>query len=716
MRQSSLLGWLLVAATALNACSSDKAALEGGTTATPVRPAKPAASRPTDRSSADRVSPPVSAYASVPVEAPAVRPVEPKVPKEPKTVKVPNLAYRKKAKVVVTPVPAPRVADKVAVKAPVRAPVVAKGAVAPVAPVSAVKKTAPAAVAARPARPVYKAPTAPVAKVATPVAPRPRALTASATRPAPLPASTAAKPLVTRAAPTPKVWVSPKPRAVVFSKPKPKPTVKAHSRKVVAVVPRPDTAVAPLRPLARLWRETAVPAQTFTVNPLRDTVLRGTGGTLLRLAAGALARASDTVSTLREPVVIHLREFASAADLVLGNISTRMADGQVMETGGTVWVEAATMTGHPCILRSGRDLHLALPVVGARRPAMRTFAADSLGPLPDGLRWRPATADPTDVVRARPPAYGPGMARLESTLRAQIGFSPALANQLLERMPLPDRRRLRKEWSESGKVLRYTKTLKQGLDVLSIPFEVTENGTAFNWGTATGYHSILVNALQLVAPALPGPWRAGSCAGRAAAMRARIMVLCYEDGVMDIEVRTDPDDWTPCESPARAQFVTDFERRPSNGPAPSDAQAAATAPAAPVATLPTPAEADALGARYLLDTNRFGWISCYRFAESTGAKVNYTLPTGAPDADVRLVFRRMRVVLAGTPKGEEAHFPAVPVREPVTVVAVRTDAKGQHWLALQPAVTGEPLSNPLTYKAVSVEELRSALAGLDGEK
>jgi hypothetical protein len=678
MKQLPLGRWLLVAAAVISACSSDKAALEGGTTATP---AKPTENRPAR--TPDRVSPPVSAYASVPVEPAAVRPAGPKVSRAAAAKAAPKVAAKPKARAVATVRPAARPAVK---------PLNARPAVARPTPV---------------ARPLVKA--APVA--------RPRTLTASATRPTPLPPRRTATPLVARAAPKPKVWAQPKPK--VWAKPQSKPqsalavrsSRPSHpSARRPAVVLQPDTTAPKLRPIARLGRELAIPTQVFTVNPMRDTVLRGSGGTLLRIAAGALTRATDTVATLREPVTLRLRELSTAADLVLSNLSTRAADGQVVETGGAVWVDASTVTGHPCVLRAGRDLHLALPVVGQRRPAMRTFAADSTNLTPEGLRWRPATADPTDVVRARPPAYGPGMARLEATLRAQIGFSPALANQLLERMPLPDRRRLRKEWSESGKVLRYTKTLKQGLDVLSIPFEVTENGTAFNWGTATGYHSILVNALQLVAPALPGPWHAGSCAGRAAAMRARIMVLCYEDGVMDIEVRTDPDDWTPCESPARAQFVTEYERRADDqGPAPANAQAAAMV-AARVALAPA---ADVLGSRYLLDTNRFGWITCYRYAESNGAKVNYSLPVGANDADVRLVFRRMRVVLAGTSRGEEAHFAAVPVREPVTVVAVRTDAQGQHWLALQPAITGEPLATPLAYKPVTADELRTALAALD---
>ena len=491
------------------------------------------------------------------------------------------------------------------------------------------------------------------------------------------------------------------------------PVVAAPVVAVVAVAPIPVVAAQPLRPLAQLARTSTPAPQTFTLNPARDTVLRSAGGTLVQVAAGAFALAADTTAPFVGTVVLQLREFATMPDIVLANLTTRAADGKLLESGGALWLGAVTPDGRACALRTGRDLHIAVPVRGARRTAMRAFTADSaagrttnLVTGAEELRWHPTTSNSTDVVRALPPQYAPGHARLEAVLRGQMGFSSALARQLLGQMPSSDRRSLRKQWSETGKVLRYTKTLKQGLDVLSIPFDVAENGTTTHWGTATGYHAILVNALQVVAPSLPGQWRAGSCSGRAAAMHARLLLLCYDDGVMDVEVRCDPDDWAPCEGPARAQFVSDFER--GFGPDPADAEASA------VAARNRSPLADLIGGRYLLDASRLGWVNCYRVADAASApKITYALPTGAPDADVRLVFRRARVVLAGVLHGSDAHFPGVPAREPVTVVALRTDPQGQTWLALQPAITGEPLPAALTYRPVSPAELRTALAELE---
>jgi hypothetical protein len=363
------------------------------------------------------------------------------------------------------------------------------------------------------------------------------------------------------------------------------------------------------------------------------------------------------------------------------------------------------------VLRSGRDLHLALPVRGQRRTQMRAFTPDTTKLAADGIRWRPAPGpDPLEVVRARPPQYAPGLALLENTIRARMGFSPDLARQLLERMPLADRRAQRKEWSESGRVLRYTKTLKHGLDVVTIPFDVAENGTVSNWGESSGYHSILYNALQEVAPALPGPWRAGTCAGRTTAMRARLQVLCFDDGTVDIEIRADPDDWSPCEAPARAQFVMSSEAAVT---APPVKTAVADTEKNAVATAANTASPEVLGSRYLLDAASLGWISCLRPAETRGGRVTYTFAAGAADAEVRLVFRKTRAIVAGTMRGADVQFQNVPSREQVTIVALRYDEKGKPALAIQAAVIGEPLAAPLVYKTLTIAELRAALAQLD---
>lgn len=640
--------WLFFAGALVAACSSDRAALES-------RSAAP-------RDAAGRIGlPGVSAYASAPAP---VRPV------------APAAAPAADMPLVVPPVPAtsPMTQAPAAPGKPKWHP----AALTLPHSLRAVVAVTP------PANTLLSVP--PVAAPARPAGAPPAAAAVAIRTPAPIwPAGSA------------------DPRAALVGR--------AYRRAKPATLPgeRPDSVRPPtVRPLVGLAKTAAVPTQKFTLDPARDTVVRSAGGTLVRVAAGAFVAADDSTRAAVGPLTLRLREFSSLPDVLLANLTTRAADGQLLETGGATWVEAIGADGNRCALRPGRDLHLAVPVRGARRPAMRAFTADSTAAAAEGLRWRPAAAaNPADVVRARPTAYGPGLSALENTLRGRLRFTPVRAADLLEEMPLTDRRRYRKEWSESGRVLRYTKTLKEGLDALSIAFDVSENGAVSNWGTVTGYHETLRTALQEAVPVLTGPWRPGTCAGRAVAMRARLLVLCYADGTMDVEIRADPDDWTPCEGPARAQFVVDYEQRPPLA-ATADAEgAAATARHRP------PAPVDVVGQRYVLDVGRPGWISCYRVADLPAPKITYSLASGAADADVRLVFRRARVVVAGLARGADTEFSNVPAREPVTVVAIRTDGQSQTWLATQPAVIGEPLAEPLVYRAVSLAELRSALALLD---
>ena len=727
MKKRVAASWALLAGLVAGACSSDKAARETSAADTRSAPAvvRPAAPRPG-----------VSAYASAPVTPPAVRPAAPVGPTTTAATTMPpaKLPPVPKRPTVAKPKPVARPAVARAPKTPLR-----RASARPVARVAPVRRAAPvvarAVAAPKPApQPVVAAPkralkpsVATTGKAPRPAIVAPAPKPAYASRPKPVVAATPRPVVAARPAARPAATPARKPRAVVAAVPAapaaPAPTVAAPPQAVAAApttraarrptskaAARPDSvavmAAPVVRPLTQLASAVSIPTQTFAFDATRDTVLRTTEGTLVRVAAGAFVFASDTLTAATGPLTLRLREYATLPDLLLGNLTTRAANGHLLETAGAVWLDVTTEEGRPCRLRYGRDVHVALPVRGGRRPAMRSYSADSVGVTAEGLKWAPSgLADPTEVVRAMPPVYSLGVAQLENSIRAKLGFTPTLAENLLAEMPTTDRRRLRKEWSESGRVLRYTKTLKEGLDVLTLSFDVSENGVVGNWGEATGYHQSLRTALQQAGPALPGQWRPGTCAGRAVPMRARLLVLCYEDGMMDIEVRSDPDDWAPCEGPARAQYVLDYERRTS-AKAPYGAEAAAMA-------LRLRPSADLLGSRYLLDAGRLGWLMGHRVADIPGGRAAYVVPAGAADADVRLVFRRARTILAGTVRGTDAHFAGVPQREPVTVVAIRTDPHGQAWLAVQPAVTGEALAAPLTYRPVSVAELRLALAELE---
>ncbi len=709
--------WLLVVGALLAACSSDRAAVEVRSKSEVLSAeARAAGAAPAGKA-------PVSAYASTPVTPPVVEPVVSAKPSKPLAGKVVKRPVARKpvskpasrSVVAARPVPRPAVRPvaRPAIR-PVLKPVARPAATYAKAATSLPKPTItrPAAPRARQsARPkakppvivVRSVPQAPIAQVVRPVGVA-TAIVPASPLPAPAPVATSVPPAVAVA---PGVTSSPAVAAavsapqVVAASPA-RATRSGRAARVAAPTMLVPDSTAPVlvRPLARLSQVAAPPVQTFRLNARRDTVLRTVGGTLVYYTAGSLVLAGDTAREFSGPVTLRLRELAGVPDVLLANLNTRAADGQLLETGGGVWLEA-TASGRPCALRAGRDLHLALPIRGTRRPAMRAYTADSAA---DGPRWYPTTTDPAEVVRARAPMYLPGLASIENALRARLHFTPTRAEELLAEMPTSDRRRMRKEWSESGRVLRYTKTLEEGLDVLTICFTVSENGVAGNWEPATGYHDELRIALQNAVPLLKGSWRAGTCSGRATTMRARLYVLCYEDATMDVEIRP-ADDWAPCENSARAQFVIDADHPVRGAPADAEAAAASARTGRP--------PVDLLGSRYLLDAPQLGWVNAQRVVETSAPKVAYTVPTGAPDADVRLVFRRARVVIAGTPRGTEAHFANLPSREPVTVVAIRTDAQGQTWLALQPATVGEPLPNALAYRPVTLAELRTALATLD---
>lgn len=153
----------------------------------------------------------------------------------------------------------------------------------------------------------------------------------------------------------------------------------------------PTKPAAPPAQVRQLMRQFLPSAQSFTINPSRDTMLRGAQGTEIRFRAGSLA-----VPKGKGPVTLTLREFYTPADMVLAGLSTR-AGRRLLETGGMLQIEASG-AGQPLQLRAGATMGVRMPTRRAE-PGMQLFAG------------QPAAAGRIDwvLVPPRPPRERPAV-------------------------------------------------------------------------------------------------------------------------------------------------------------------------------------------------------------------------------------------------------------------------------------------------------------------
>lgn len=84
------------------------------------------------------------------------------------------------------------------------------------------------------------------------------------------------------------------------------------------------------RTIHKLLGPGKLPAQTFTINITKDTVLRTQNGALIRIPKGALKAGSNTVK-------LEVKEAYSMEDMVKGGLTTT-SNGKPLRSGGMLYI------------------------------------------------------------------------------------------------------------------------------------------------------------------------------------------------------------------------------------------------------------------------------------------------------------------------------------------------------------------------------------------
>ncbi|RTQ44957.1 hypothetical protein EJV47_26680 [Hymenobacter gummosus] len=466
------------------------------------------------------------------------------------------------------------------------------------------------------------------------------------------------------------------------------------------------------------------PVQSFEVLPGRDTLLYGAEGTVLWVPAYAFGAArpgagpARPTDSLAGPVTLQLREFYSLPDILLHNLTTTSGT-DVLETGGMLHLQAQTATGQPCALRPGKELLLRMPAARPL-PGMQLYTGV---PTARGVDWqRPVPALNRQRFREVGPQLRGTQAAFYQQLRRSLAFSAADVDRLLARPRSRAERQQLRSWTTS----RRTRLLEFGRVTLGIDAQGRVTGVNVLGIRDEALRLALDATLRRQAPAfvpaallgpLP-PRKAHSNVLTEVPRRRRWVkaaplpqvpvagVWLFDLGFgRDGRVRFFGDDRSfvgQLSTPANA--IRSFDTR----------QARQFLRQTPAGDL-NATSVDSLGG-YLFSAAGLGWINCDRSARFASQKrVQFGVETPAAGTRAVLVFRRVRGVVPGI--GQDAGatrqlFYAAPEGEPATLVAFKRD-KGITYLATRAVVLSEGVAPELSFRPVTPEELRAALAQLE---
>ena len=147
--------------------------------------------------------------------------------------------------------------------------------------------------------------------------------------------------------------------------------------------------------------------QYFNLDPSRENLITGTGGSTVKFPANAFTKANG--GSVDGPVNVAFTEALDALQMVAFGLSTRSGD-QLLETDGMVRVVAFDATGNPLQLKPSSPMTITMPV-NEVKPRMELFlsltgtdwsvarVSPSIAPMAD---WTAAQPMPLRIVRDLP--------------------------------------------------------------------------------------------------------------------------------------------------------------------------------------------------------------------------------------------------------------------------------------------------------------------------
>jgi hypothetical protein len=117
--------------------------------------------------------------------------------------------------------------------------------------------------------------------------------------------------------------------------------------------------------------------------------------------------------------------------------------------------------------------------------------------------------------------------------------------------------------------------------------------------------------------------------------------------------------------------------------------------------------------KYGVDIRQLGWINCDRFYNDPREKIEYVVQLGdtASNYYTMLIFDKLNATLNGYTYGTNAMFRGLPADEPVTIVSIGINNKGQAVYAIQKAIANKAGLTGITFQPA--DALPNALSQLD---
>jgi len=421
--------------------------------------------------------------------------------------------------------------------------------------------------------------------------------------------------------------------------------------------------------LNELLSSFAKKAEQFIIDNRKDTVLFAEEGSSLLIPAGSLGGNSN--------IKILLKEFYKTSDIVLNKLSTT-SNGEQLVTGGMVHI-SATVNEKPVDILPGKSIKWFLPDTSKQMEQMQLFKGEVK--KAGDINWvntsqgfgRPRNFMEAWVLDLRNEPF-----KTKETRKGTIGFFYASDNKKLSNAELKStlkekynyykvkirrsseggifKRFVRRNWRKHDPIGDSAWISKELADNYKLP----SNQVRINQGFSALFGNRMVNVSY------------GVSTGQRWGRLSNPTVPGVTKNVDTVAIYSD----------RSAAFQNGLNQ---------------------------------LQKKYSVDINSLGWINCDRFYNDRREKISYyvDLQDSAVNYFTMMVFSEMRSMMTGYVTGNKVQFSNVPVGEPVKIISIGVDKKGETVMAMQEIKISKKGLTGLPFESAAAPEIKSSLNKID---
>jgi TonB family protein len=370
--------------------------------------------------------------------------------------------------------------------------------------------------------------------------------------------------------------------------------------------------------------------QYFTINSSIEATITGAEGTKITFKANSFNVPKNS------PIKIRLKEYYKMSDIAFSNLTTETLDGKLLETGGMVYVDALA-ENKKVDLKRETFFDIKFPF-DEKKKDMILFDGKTKNKT---IVWEESEVNEIEIVE-------------EFIAKEWEGE----VFTIVEKMP-EFKGGQKKMFEYLGENLKYPAAAKaKGISgKVYLNFVVGNNGEIRNVRVLRGVHPLLdAEAIRVVSAMQK--WSAGMQRGKTVNVSYNLPINFILKGTQPYSSKYNSEDIKYYKDSLRNAKKADTEKNLFDDSGFAEKKNSRNESAA----------LSDIGS-YALSGSKLGWINCDRFAGR--GNLNLAIRLEDKDTEIKVIFHRIKSLIAGSNNGIYSRFGRVPTGERVTVFAVK---------------------------------------------